>query len=406
MGKLQHIIQQITYLGLIIVSFFAVRTFYDSIPEVMYVNAGEQISYNLSLPVRVVLKEDSTEVLKQLTGNSMEERITYTVTCKLFGIFPVKDIEVTVLDAGEVYASGMPIGIYVRTNGVLVISAGEFTSESGEVVRPAENCVKSGDYIVSVNGETVTGKESLIEKIDYYGGEKEILGIRRNDEYIEVAIQPVKGESGMYKLGIWVRDDMAGVGTMTYYDSEGDFGALGHAVSDGDTGTVMQMDEGWIYYTNIIGIRKGENGNPGELSGVINYSKSCCMGSIEENTGIGIYGNLDGDLEHLTTATSYEVAYKQDIRLGTAYIISSVSGEMKSYEISIENIDYSGREANKGILFQVKDRELIDLTGGIVQGMSGSPIIQDGKLIGAVTHVFVSDSTKGYGIFIENMLEH
>lgn len=369
MGKLQHIMQQITYLGLIIVAFFAVRTFYDSIPDVMYVNAGEEIKYDYSLPVRVVLKEDSREVLNQLSGNPMEQRITYTVTCKLFGIFPVKDIAVTVLDAGEVYASGMPIGIYVKTNGVLVIAAGEFTSQSGELVKPAENCVKSGDYIVSINGVKVTEKETLIEKIDYYGGEKEILGIRRDGEYIEVAIDPVQSDNGMYKLGIWVRDDLAGVGTMTYYDGDGDFGALGHAVSDGDTGTMMQVSEGWIYLTNIIGIRKGEDGNPGELSGVINYNKSCCMGRISENTGIGIYGNLDGNLEHLSAASSYEVAYKQDIRTGTAYVISSISGETKSYEISIENIDYSGREANKGILFQVTDRELIDLTGGIVQGM-------------------------------------
>lgn len=407
MQKYYRYIRQVTCLGFLFVLFFAGQTFYDSIPEVMYINAGEEVRYDFALPVSVVLKDDSRQVLTQLSGGIREGReISYTVTCKLLGIFPVKDIEVNVLEGKEVYASGMPIGIYTKTKGILVIDSGEFVSVSGEKVRPAANRVKGGDYIVSVNGESVSEKESLIEKIDAYGAEKEVLGIQRDDEYIEVAVDPVKSEDGSYMLGIWVRDDLAGVGTMTYFDEEGDFGALGHAVSDGDTGTQMQISEGWIYLTNIIGIRKGEDGNPGELSGIINYSKDCCLGTIHENSKIGIYGNLDGDLTNLAAGTGYEVAYKQDIRVGAAYILSSLSGENKSYEIEIENIDYSGREANKGILFRVTDRELLDLTGGIVQGMSGSPIIQDGRMIGAVTHVFVSDSTKGYGIFIENMMEH
>ena len=162
------------------------------------------------------------------------------------------------------------------------------------------------------------------------------------------------------------------------------------------------MSEGWVYLADIIGIKKGEKGKPGEISGMIDYSSDCCLGTITENTQLGIRGEITNQAK--TAGESYEVCYKQDIRLGTAYIISQVSGERELYEISIESLDYSGEVENKGILFRVTDPKLLELTGGIVQGMSGSPIIQDGKIIGAVTHVFVSDASMGYGIFIEKML--
>lgn len=333
-----------------------------------------------------------------------KEYPSYTVTCKLFGIFPVKDVEVMLVEPEAVYASGMPIGIYVKTEGVLIIGTGEVETKGEGTVKPAENLVKKGDYIVSINGEKVEEKEDLIEKINAFGQQKEVLGVLRGDEYIEVSLKPAKSSDGKYMLGIWVRDDLAGVGTLTYYRQDGSFGALGHAVSDGETGTQMEMEEGWIYHTNIIGIRKGGSGSPGELSGVIEYRKDACLGSVEKNTPLGIYGSLDGNLNQLQMGKSYGVTYKQDIHSGTAYVLSSLSGEVKSYEIEIESLDYSDTEENKGILFKVTDPELLELTGGIVQGMSGSPIIQNGNIVGAVTHVFVSDSTMGYGIFIEKML--
>ena len=242
-----------------------------------------------------------------------------------------------------------------------------------------------------------------MDKIDSYGSGREIIGVMRKGEYVEVSMNPVKGETGKYRLGIWVRDDLAGVGTLTYYRQDGSFGALGHAVSDGDTGVQMSLSEGYIYETKIVSIQKGKNGVPGELAGIIDYGKSHCMGSITENSPLGIRGMLNDTVGELEGEV-YEVAYKQDIALGKAYIISEVSGERAEYEIEIESLDYSGDEENKGILFKVTDERLLGLTGGIVQGMSGSPIIQNGKMIGAVTHVFVSDASMGYGIFIEKML--
>mgnify|MGYP002509701128 FL=1 len=407
MAKYQNIIKQITYLGFFLVAMFAVKSFHDAVPDQIYVNMGEELSYDFDVPVSLVLKENSREVFETPSGSIAEngkEYPSYTVTCKLFGIFPVKDVEVMLVEPEAVYASGMPIGIYVKTEGVLIIGTGEVETKGEGTVKPAENLVKKGDYIVSINGEKVEEKEDLIEKINAFGQQKEVLGVLRGDEYIEVSLKPAKSSDGKYMLGIWVRDDLAGVGTLTYYRQDGSFGALGHAVSDGETGTQMEMEEGWIYHTNIIGIRKGGSGSPGELSGVIEYRKDACLGSVEKNTPLGIYGSLDGNLNQLQIGKSYGVTYKQDIHSGTAYVLSSLSGEVKSYEIEIESLDYSDTEENKGILFKVTDPELLELTGGIVQGMSGSPIIQNGNIVGAVTHVFVSDSTMGYGIFIEKML--
>lgn len=405
-NRFYQTIQQLTWIGVFLIAAFSVKTFFQAIPDELYVTAGQEVSYEFDVPVSVVLKEESTEVFDNLTKTSaMELTPSYTVTCKLFGIFPIKDVEVMLVDEKTVCASGMPIGIYVKTDGVLVLGTAKVTDANGKECYPAQNLVKSGDYIVSVNGEPVYEKEELTEKIDDYGENREILGIKRNGEYIEVSMTPVESEQGRYLLGIWVRDDLAGVGTLTYHTADGTFGALGHAVSDGDTGTQMSVSEGWIYETDIVGIKKGENGTPGELAGVIDYGKGHCLGTITENSSLGIQGKLE-DAQCMQNDLCYEVGYKQDIRIGTAYIISAVSGEYKKYEIQIESLDYSGNEENKGILFRVTDPELLELTGGIVQGMSGSPIIQDGKIIGAVTHVFVSDASRGYGIFIEKMIEH
>ena len=405
MRKKNGVIKKLAFIGFFIVVAFAIWTFQAAIPDQIYVTEGSKISYDFEVPVSVVLKEEEAEVFENLTDAEYKStEPSYTVTCKLFGIFPVKDVEVMLVNEKSVYASGMPVGIYAKTNGVLIIGTGTVEDATGKECRPTENLVKSGDYIVSVNGDVVSEKEELVEKINQYGGNKEVLGIRRESEYLEVSVEPILGSGGNYMLGIWVRDDLAGVGTLTYYNGDGGFGALGHAVSDGDTGTMLQMSQGWIYTTDIIGIKKGGIGSPGELSGIIDYSQSCRLGTIRKNTSLGIQGVLDGNLDKLEKSDNYEVAYKQDIKKGRAYIVSSLSGEPCFYEICVESLDFSGREANKGILFQVTDPMLMELTGGIVQGLSGSPIIQDGKLVGAVTHVLVNDPTRGYGIFIENML--
>ena len=211
-------------------------------------------------------------------------------------------------------------------------------------------------------------------------------------------------KEGDYKLGIWVRDDMAGVGTMTYIREDLSFGALGHPISDADTGSMLETKDGKIYETNIVGIVKGEDGVPGELTGVINYKEEYCIGKIKKNTRTGIYGSVNKIPQEMS-GEYMEIAMKQNIKKGKAYILSSLDGTLRKYEIEIDDVDYNSKEENKGILFHVTDSLLLQETGGIVQGMSGSPIIQNGRLVGAVTHVFISDASKGYGVFIEKMLK-
>ena len=387
---------------------FSVKTFWQALPDHIYVKMGEAISYDFQVPVTVEVKEDDMEAIfvegRAATMENVEP--SYYVTCKLFGLIPVKDIAVTIVEGEAVFAGGMPVGIYAKTKGILVIGMGEVTDWAGVKRNPAKNMIKEGDYIVSVNGTAVEEKEDLIKLIHENGKDTEVIGLFRDDKFMEVAVNAVLSEQERYMLGVWVRDDMAGIGTLTFYRSDQSYGALGHPINDGDTGEMLLMEDGKLYQTEIIGIKKGESGNPGELSGVISYGRDSYLGGIETNSEIGIYGTLDGNLKKLEVGTYCEIGYKQEIEMGPATILSAVSGELKEYDIVIESVNFGGSEINKGILLHVTDKELLELTGGIVQGMSGSPILQNDKIIGAVTHVLVNDPTRGYGIFIENMLEH
>lgn len=397
----------LTNIGVCMVLFLAVKTFHEAIPDHIYVERGEGLSFDFQVPVTVVMKENAKEALLNQNPKAAgaEANTSYYVTCKLFGIFPVKDIAVTLVEGEGVFTGGTQVGIYAKTKGVLVIGMGEVKDENGIEKSPAKNLIKKGDYIVSVNGIPVTQKEELAKTVNELGGETEIIGLVRNEKFIEVAVMPVHTREDKYMLGVWVRDDMAGIGTITFYRKDQTYGALGHPVNDGDTGEMLTLEEGSLYTTKIIGVKRGESGKPGELTGVIHYGKENYIGTIEKNTEIGIYGTLDGNLNNLEPGTYREVAYKQEIQIGAATILSAFSGALKEYHVEIESLNFSNMEANKGILLKVTDRELLEETGGIVQGMSGSPIIQNGKLVGAVTHVLVNDPTRGYGIFIENMLE-
>ncbi len=257
-----------------------------------------------------------------------------------------------------------------------------------------------------MNGEKITNKEQLVKTVAFCEGKKLTLKLLRGKEQIEVSLKPVMSREGIYQLGIWVRDDIAGVGTLTYVTDTMEYGALGHGVTDADVGSLIDLDKGYIYQTTILEIRKGQKGQPGEMAGMINYSEEYRLGAIEENTNVGIYGTLAVMPGELKEADALPVVYKEGIKKGKAQIISSVEGKRQTYEIEIEETNYHSEGNNKGIQFRVTDEKLLKDTGGIIQGMSGSPIVQDGCIIGAVTHVFISDSTKGYGVFIENMLEH
>lgn len=301
---------------------------------------------------------------------------------------------------------GMPIGIYMETDGVMVLGTDEIKSSDGSSTSPAKHLVKDGDYIVGIDEEEVENKQELIEVMQNMSKKTVILHLRRKMEYIDVKIHPAKDEEGKYKLGIWVRDNVQGLGTITFLNANSEFGALGHGIHDVDTSELLEISEGTLYETSIQNIKKGQNGSPGGMEGIIVYNHYNVLGSITSNTETGIYGKIDRVDKVFKKQEAYPAGSKEEIKTGKAYIRCAVSGEVKDYEIQIAKIDLHPGEVNKGIEIRVTDEELLRITGGIVQGMSGSPILQDGKIVGAVTHVFVQDSTKGYGIFIENMLEN
>ena len=318
-----------------------------------------------------------------------------------------KDIE-TVYDDGEmVYPLGKIVGIYTKCKGVLVIDTSEIESKGGEFVSPAEGVLRSGDYILEANGIPLEEKETLVEEVNRSQGNAIHLLVRRGDENFETSVTPIMGKNGKYMLGVWVKDDLAGVGTITYYTEDGAFGALGHGMGDGVTKEILSVEGGDIYYANIVGIQVGERGIPGEVKGVIYYGLAHHIGEVDTNCKEGIYGNMDTEdiIRYKSECEAYKLGNKQSVEAGNAQIITDVSGERKIYDIKITYVDYLALSSNKGIHIEVTDPELLELTGGIVQGMSGSPIIQNGKLIGAVTHVLINDPTKGYGIFIDEMLE-
>lgn len=305
----------------------------------------------------------------------------------------------------KVVPVGQTVGIYINTNGILVIDTGEVTDMAGEKTTPAKNKLMPGDYIVSLNGEKMQTKKKLIEAITNCNGEDLLFGVRRKEELIEVKVEPVQTGTDEYKVGIWVRDDLQGLGTVTYVD-DNTFGALGHSINDTDTGNLLEVSGGEIYAADIFGVEKGSAGSPGEIEGMIAYETENVVGEIDGNQLYGIYGTItDSFQKEIEGEEAVEVASVDEVKMGKAYIQSWVSGERQLYEIEIVDL-HKNEHGDLEMEIMVTDENLIALTGGIVQGMSGSPILQNGKLIGAVTHVFVEEPKKGYGIFVETMREN
>lgn len=390
----------------------------NSIPSVLNVRAEQEQSFYLGVPAAAEIVSVSETGESNIPAGSVEidlskpvtmktaQESSYRMLVKLFGFLPFKEVDIQVIQDQELIPVGAPIGIYVKTDGVLVIGTGEFQGLDGVTYSPCRYILKSGDYIRYVDGVSVTEKEEFIRCIEKSGGKTVILTLERNGETMDVSVTPVKDASGDYKIGVWVRDNAQGVGTMTYIDREGNFGALGHGINDVDTSTLMQMEGGSLYQTDIVDIKKGTDGNPGEMTGMIVYSDDNILGAITSNSNKGIFGVCNDKALSLGIEDALPIGLKQEIVKGPAQILCAVEGETKYYDVEITAIHLDHDNVNRGIELKVTDPELLEITGGIVQGMSGSPIIQSGRIIGAVTHVLVQDSTRGYGIFIETMLDH
>jgi stage IV sporulation protein B len=409
-------------LNLFLITFFIYYTIDKSIPDEIKMLVDTQESFDFDIPLKGKITTEDIGVLQvnDLSVPSDQIRVdlnqpftlessqtgSYKMDLKLFGLFNFKRVSVDVIEAIELIPCGNPIGIYVETDGILVLGSGRITGTDGMNYEPTRDKLKSGDYILKVNDVEVNRKNDFVDMLQGCNGEDIILQVRRNKEKITVRVSPVKTASGSYKIGAWIRDNTQGIGTLTFISTDGQFGALGHGITDIDTGLLMNVKMGSIYTAEIMSIIKGKEGEPGELIGMIRQSDKYRIGSITNNTYQGIFGKIGYEYDEGLDMEPLELGLKQEVVKGKAYIRCNIDEKITDYEINIENVDVSNSNHSKGIVIRITDERLLKLTGGIVQGMSGSPIIQNNKIIGAVTHVFIQDSTKGYGTFIENMVNN
>lgn len=303
----------------------------------------------------------------------------------------------------KVVPLGKAVGIKIFSDGVVVTGLSDVQTQSGSTSPGRTSGLKAGDVITHINGQEVNTIEGVQALLAQQQGQQLTLQVQREGQSLQLTIQPVQNQEGSYKLGVWLRDSMAGIGTLTFYDPQsGVFAALGHGISDVDTATLMPLESGSIMKATVSDVKKGLSGEPGELHGVFDLQHD--LGTLYANTQQGIFGTLE-DQELVSSSQTVEIASREQVHSGKATILSNIAGDqVEEYEIEILTLYPEDDGDTRNLMLQVTDPRLLEATGGIVQGMSGSPIIQDGKLVGAVTHVLVNDPTQGYGILIENML--
>ena len=332
---------------------------------------------------------------------------TFELNLNLFGTIPVKEIDVNVIPKTKVVPMGNLIGAKLYTSGVLVVGMSEIQGDDQQKHKPYEGSgIEEGDMIVEMDSKKIANTDELVETVNSSKGKVIQIKYVRNDETITTSIQPIKSEDNEYKLGLWVRDAAAGVGTLTFYEpSTGKFAALGHGIVDVDTGDIINIANGELVTSNLVAIKKGEKGTPGEIKGSIDSGVT--IGNISKNTNFGVFGVVSNKNNlNLNGAKEYEVALRSEIQTGEAEIICELENEKKEqYKIEISKIYTSNNYDNKSMMIKITDERLLQKTGGIIQGMSGSPIIQNGKFVGAITNVLVSDPTTGYAIFGDLMVK-
>lgn len=369
----------------------------NTVAESYKINKGESLKINSIAPISLVYNgtKTSQNVLNQLTGENFE------VELKLFGVIPFSTVDVQVTDKTFVQVLGNPFGMKIYTDGVLVIESSDVNTKNG-YVNPSLNAgIEVGDYIKTVNGCEITCNEELSQLVLDSAGNSMKFEIVRNGKTMYFNVSPVLDlETQLYRIGIWVRDSSAGIGTLTFYSpSSNIICGLGHGICDSDTSSLLNVNNGEMVEANIVSVEKGVTGSPGALKGKFTYN---VLGKIALNSNCGVYGYADYNFNTLNLT---EIALKQDVQDGEAQILCTVDGNVpKLYSCEIKKIGKPDA-ATQNLSVTVTDSELINATGGIVQGMSGSPILQNGKLVGALTHVLVEDSRKGYGIYAENMLD-
>lgn len=330
------------------------------------------------------------------------------VSFKLFNLITIKTIKVNTNDV-DVIAGGNVVGFSLNSSGVIAIGSSSVTTENGNINTLDKADIKSGDIILEIAGEKVyriTDIEKIINKEENAGKTLDVK-IRRKDEEKVVKVQPVKElQSQKYKLGLWIKDDISGVGTLTYVRKDNNrFGALGHAISDSDSKQPFEISSGDMYKCTVIGFNKAVKGKPGEIKALF-IQGSNSLGKVDKNNKYGVFGEYDEKkLSKLNTESVLKAGGRLMVKPGKAKIRVSLDNEKpKDYDIEIIKTNYQNMSSDKSMVIRVTDKELLKKTGGIIQGMSGSPIIQNEKIVGAVTHVFVSDPTKGFGVYLDWMI--
>ncbi len=397
-----------------------VRSFF-SLPQEINLQQGQVERLNTGFPIPLTASDtnvlqinseslgdkawqrgSSVQLVPQAVGESK-------LNLSLFGILPIKSIAVVVSPKMSLVPGGQSIGVSLYTKGTLVVGRSDVVTQNGEVKSPArESDLRPGDVIEKINGITIDNSSQLAQIVAKYGDEDLQLTVERDGTTIDLTIRAVRDQlDGKLRLGVWIRDSTAGVGTLTFYNpADGRFGALGHPITDVDTGTLLSVKNGEIVHSRIIDVKVGEKGTPGELRGYFS-GEGTGIGAIDKNTRFGIYGSAYGAIDSPVYHRALPVGGQSTAHTGPATLLTTIDDQgVREFDCQIIKITRQNEPAAKGMVVEITDPELLKKTGGIVQGMSGSPIIQDGYIIGAITHVFISDPTKGHGVFIEWMLQN
>lgn len=394
----------------------------SDVPSEIFLMDGNSQTLQVGFPFELELEEGEQSVSAvTVQGDSLKDKKSYSLSeplvisgqeegkcnasLKVFGV-KVKDIQITVLEEVMLVPGGQSIGVMLHTKGALVVGSMNITSKTGEPVNPAKVAgLQAGDIIEKYNGEEIKDAAHLSELINQDEEGAARLSVRRGDQNLELTIYPVQdAEDGLWKLGVWVRDSTLGVGTLTFYDpASGKFAGLGHAITDVDTGKLLTVKDGEIVESDILEVVKGEEGEPGELRGSFGQNDEV-IGTISKNTEYGLYGNTQKQMQNGIYG-ALPAAKRDEVKVGEATLLCTLDDSgVKEYSCKIVKVNSQGSPEQKSFVVQIDDERLLETTGGIVQGMSGSPIIQNGKIVGAVTHVFINDPTQGYGIYLDWML--